>query len=100
MDTYERIEKIKEEQLKISNAMLDIYKSYGWVIYDNNSDIKLKASDGYTMRIDDGACPDIVDAVTHIYAPGGKIFEGRMNSPEESEIVMKVLGFEKDINSK
>ena len=94
--TYEQIEKIKEEQLKISNAILDVYRLYGWVLDCSRSDIQgAEEMCGYNMTIDDGTCPDAVGATTHIYAPGGKVFEGSIETPEEASTVMKVLGFEK-----
>ncbi len=96
MDTYEKIEKIKEEQSRISEVMLNTYKEYGWIFDErNSSDIKSKTICGCTMTIEDGYCPDIIGALTFIYGQAGSIFEGRVETPEEVILLMKMLGFEK-----
>ena len=98
MTTDELIENIKHKQAKISDVMLGLFKNYGWEITQTTSDIKAKTEDGYTMKIDDGTCPDIIGATIHIYANDSKIFEGSLETPEEVVLLMKMLGFEK-INS-
>lgn len=97
MRTSELIENIEAEQQILSDAMLNVFKAHGWTIEEEkSSDIHAKTTDGYTMTIDDGRCPDMVGALTHIYGQGGKIFEGRVDSVAETLSLMKILGFEKD----
>lgn len=96
MNTDEKIEKVRQEQLNISDVMLSLYREYGWNIEETtSSDIKAKTDDGYTMTIEDGRCPDIIGALTFIYGQGGPVFEGRVETPEEVILLMKMLGFEK-----
>lgn len=95
MTTGDKIEQIKKEQLELSNAMISLYEEYGWEIDISASDVKAKTEDGYTMTIEDGTCPDIIGALTHIYASGGCVFEGRVETLQEVDLLMKMLGFEK-----
>lgn len=91
MKTDELIDKIREEQKKISDAMLVAFEGYGWKLDTSRSDIKGTFTGGYTMTIDDGNCPDVVGAVFHIYGPGGKIFEGCLDNSREVDQLMKML---------
>ena len=86
-----------KERLNISNAILSLYKKYGWKIEETIfSDIKARTRDKYVMRIEDGRCPDIINALTFIHGHGGPVFEGRVENPVEVILLMKMLGFEKD----
>ncbi len=68
-------------------------------IYGNPADIYAEIiEDGikYWMLVDDGNCHNqLKDAVYHIYVSDidNKIFEGRITSKNEFNIVMKVIGF-------
>lgn len=99
------MEKKEENYKEFVKIMLSLFYSFQWIIKTGKSqktgsvaDIyaEMSESDGsFTMLIDDGNCHnELYDAIYHIYAPGGKIFEGRITSPSEFSTVMKVLGFE------
>lgn len=101
-------EKVKSEnsKLPILGVMLSLFSQFGWVVKTGDeqkngscADIYAEHDDEdgkYTMRIDDGNCHnELYDAVYHIYATGGKIFEGRIGTAEDFIVVMRVLGFEK-----
>jgi len=88
----------------MKDKMIKLFLDYGWEIktgteqlYGSPSDIYAECNDqdgDHRMFIDDGNCHQALnDAVYHIYAPGGKIFEGRITSKSEFKCVMKVLGF-------
>jgi hypothetical protein len=89
-----------------STDMFTLFSQFVWEIKTGNekksgsvADIYAEHCDEdgkYTMIIDDGNCQgELNDALYHIYAPGGKIFEGRIGTPEDFTVVMRVLGFEK-----
>lgn len=88
----------------MKEKMIKLFLDYGWEIktgteqaYGSPSDIYAEHNDedgDYRMSVDDGNCHNALDdAVYHIYAPGGKVFEGRITSEDEFKVVMKVLGF-------
>ncbi len=92
--------------LNIGDVMLDLFLKFGWIVKTggeqkngSSADIYAEHNDEnskYTMRIDDGNCHnELHDAVYHIYATGGKVFEGRIGTPEDFVVVMRVLGFDK-----
>lgn len=98
------------EKLNIRDVMHNAFIDFGWEIKTGDeqkngspSDIYAENNDEYsiyTMRIDDGNCRDeLNDAVYHIYAAGGKIFEGRIGNVKDFEVVMRVLGFDKKIKN-
>ena len=97
-----------KKTLNITDVMFDLFSQFGWTVKTGSeqksgscADIYAEHDDeygGYTMRIDDGNCHnELNDAVYHIYATGGKVFEGRIGTPEDFIVVMRVLGFEKKI---
>jgi hypothetical protein len=89
MTTRDRIELVRKEQEEISNKMLDTYRQYGWnILEEKKSDINATRKYGYTMKIEDGTCPDIIGAMTWIYAGGICIFEGRLNTVEDVHFLM------------
>jgi hypothetical protein len=96
--------KITEKQYDILTSIF----SFNWSSnlttkkYGSVADIYLERVDdiGYKnfMLIDDGSI-DVSNATYHIYADEGlkdKIFEGRIETVEELEVVMKVLGYDKN----
>ena len=98
-------------QLQHVFDMFTLFSQFGWEIKTGNEQKKGSVADiyaehslipygdengKYIMIIDDGYCHgELNDALYHIYAPGGKIFEGRIGTPEDFTVVMRVLGFEK-----
>ncbi len=91
------------------DIMLNLFDKYGWQIktgedqlYGSVADIyaeQEKEQGGrYFMWIDDGNV-SLHDVIYHIHVGRGrldaKIFEGRIETKEEFQVVMKVLGFEK-----
>ena len=97
-----------DKNLNISYVMLSLFSQFGWVVktgdeqvYGSPADIyaEINGEDGkYFFLIDDGNCHnELSDALYHIYAYtlDGKIFEGRIGTPEDFIVVMRVLGFEK-----
>ena len=95
---------LRHEHLK--DVMLSLFSQFGWVVKTGDeqkngscADIYAEHDDEdgkYTMRIDDGNCHnELYDAVYHIYATGDKVFDGRIGTPEDFIVVMRVLGFEK-----
>lgn len=96
----------KKTDIDHYTVMLSLFSQFGWIVktgdeQKNGSSADIYAEhndeDGkYTMRIDDGNCHnELRDAVYHIYATGGKVFEGRIGIPEDFMVVMRVLGFNK-----
>jgi hypothetical protein len=101
-------ENVKSEngKLPILDVMLSLFSQFGWIVKTGDKKKKGSCADiyaehddedyKYTMLIDDGNCHnELYNAVYHIYATGGKIFEGRIGTPEDFIVVMRVLGFEK-----
>jgi hypothetical protein len=91
---------------KLINLFKDVFKEYGWIVKTGKKQKKGSCADiyaehddedgKYIMLIDDGNCHnELYNAVYHIYAAGGKVFEGRITSIEEFKVIMKVLGFNK-----
>lgn len=91
--------------MDIKEIMLGLFDQFGWVIktgeeqkYGRCADIYAEHDDEYYFVIDDGNCEnELSDALYHIYAIGGKVFEGRIGTPEDFIVVMRVLGFKKTI---
>ena len=94
----------------IADVMLSLFSQFGWQIKTEKEQIfgscadiyaEINDEDGkYFMVIDDGNCHnELADALYHIYVGvgkmDGKIFEGRIGTPEDFIVVMRVLGFEK-----
>lgn len=107
-DAMEEYHQAKLKLLGIADVMLSLFSQFGWgiktgkeQIYGSCADIyaEINGEDGkYFFIIDDGNCHnELADAVYHIYAYtlDGKIFEGRIGTPEDFIVVMRVLGFEK-----
>jgi len=94
--------------LSKGDVMFSLLSQFGWEIKTGKEQKLGSCADiyaeqekefcNYFMRIDDGNCHnELNDAVYHIYVHDfkGKIFEGRIGTQSDFEVVMRVLGFEK-----